>query len=306
MRKIILALAASIGLTPATSFAWWDAGHMQIAAVAYTQLDPPVRDKIAALIRLHPDYAKWTQGLAPADQDKAAFVRSATWADDIKAPAYGYTNDGNTPNGPQASQNIGYADHLMHKYWHYLDIPFSPDGTPLHDPDPVNALTQITTFPATLASGASDDVKSYDLVWLVHLVGDAHQPLHATSRFTHAVPGDAGGNSERIKTTAGKEEALHAFWDGLLGDSSTPAVAITAAASLPAADPIRAVIYDPKVWFEESFAAAQAFAYAPPIGADKGEFTLTPDYEQRAHDVAQRQAAVAGARLAALLNKALR
>jgi hypothetical protein len=54
----------------------------------------------------------------------------------------------------------------------------------------VNALTQIKAFTATLASNASDDVKSSDLVRLIHLLGDAHQPLHATPAFTAADPGD--------------------------------------------------------------------------------------------------------------------
>ena len=44
--------------------------------------------------------------------------------------------------------------------------------------------TQIVAFRKTLGdSGASDELKSYDLVWLLHLVGDVHQPLHATTRF---------------------------------------------------------------------------------------------------------------------------
>ena len=39
----------------------------------------------------------------------------------------------------------------------------------------MNALTQFKALTATLTSSASDDVKSYDLVWLIHLVGDAHR-----------------------------------------------------------------------------------------------------------------------------------
>jgi hypothetical protein len=36
-----------------------------------------------------------------------------------------------------------------------------------------------TASPASGHGSASDDVKSYDLLWLIHLVGDTHQPLHA-------------------------------------------------------------------------------------------------------------------------------
>jgi hypothetical protein len=44
----------------APASAWWDAGHMQIAYVAYKKLNAPVKEKVDALLRLNPDYAKWT------------------------------------------------------------------------------------------------------------------------------------------------------------------------------------------------------------------------------------------------------
>jgi hypothetical protein len=59
-------------LTPA--FAWWDAGHMQIAHVAYKHLDAPVKDKVDALLKLNADYAKWTAG---APDEKTAYVKEA-------------------------------------------------------------------------------------------------------------------------------------------------------------------------------------------------------------------------------------
>src|SRR5262245_48474805 len=65
---------------------------------------------------------------------------------------------------------------------------------------------RIPVFRAALpyGSGADDDVRSYDLVWLIHLVGDAHQPLHATARFSKTFPdGDAGGNPVKIDCDTG-------------------------------------------------------------------------------------------------------
>jgi S1/P1 Nuclease len=77
------------------------------------------------------------------------------------------------------------------------------------------------------------------------------------------------------------------------------------ASSLAQADPVRAAHADPQVWFDESEAAAETFAYAPPIGDGDGPYSLTEDYQRKAIEVAHVQAAVAGARLAALLNAAL-
>jgi S1/P1 Nuclease len=298
----IVTLCAGLAAWPAA--AWWDGGHMQIAALAYDRLDPAVRTKVDGLIKLNPDYSKWIDGVADADRGRFAFVHASTWADDIKDDA-GYTDSGDTPTSHNAARNIGYADKLRHKYWHYLDLPFSPDSTAVRPPDPVNALTQIKALTTALASKASDDVKSYDLVWLIHLVGDAHQPLHATSRFTAVDPGDNGGNAEKVTLTNATTENLHAFWDGLLGDRLTPAQAVSMATSLPSADPVRAARANPQVWFDESEAAAEAFAYAPPIGNGDGPYNLTDDYQQKATEVAHVQAAVAGARLAGLLNAAL-
>jgi hypothetical protein len=270
---------------------------MQIAAVAYERLDPAVRAKVDALIKLNPDYSKWIGGVADANRDRFAFVHASTWADDIKGED-GYTDSGDTPTSHNAARNIGYADKLRHKYWHYLDLPFSPDGTAVRPPDPVNALTQIEALTTALASNASDDVKSYDLVWLIHLVGDAHQPVHATSRFTAADPGDNGGNAETVTPMNAATESLHAFWDGLLGDRLTPDQSVSMAASLPQPDPVRASRADPETWFDESEAAAEAFAYAPPIGDGDGPYNLTDGYQQKAIEIARAQAAVAGARLA--------
>ena len=155
----------------------------------------------------------------------------------------------------------------------------------MRPPDPVNVLTQIKALTTALASNSPDDVKSYDLVWLIHLVSDAHQPLHATSRFTAADPGDNGGNAETVKPTNAAAESLHAFWDGLLGDRLTPDQAISMAASLPSTDPVRAARADPEVWCDESEAAAEALAYASPIRDGDGPYNLTADYQKKAIDV---------------------
>jgi S1/P1 Nuclease len=97
------------------SLAWWDAGHMQIAYVAYKHLDSPVKEKVDALLRLNPDYPKWTAGIAdPKTAKMYAFIHAATWADDIKTKEYNYTHD--QVDSSTAGQNIGYADKNEHGY----------------------------------------------------------------------------------------------------------------------------------------------------------------------------------------------
>jgi hypothetical protein len=245
-------------------------------------------------------------GVPDADKARHAFVRAATWADDIKMRS-DYVRDGDRPSGPHAADNIGYVDKRTHAYWHYIDFPFSDDSTPVLAPDDPNALTQIRVFTNTLRGSADDDIKSYDLVWLLHLVGDAHQPLHATQRFSRQLTGgDSGGNEEKVCVSLVCDLKLHGFWDGLLGDRGTPEDAIARAAQLPAADTNLTAVADPKTWFEASFALAKQSVYTPAIGDGHGPFTLDADYQAKASEIARCQAALAGARLANLLNSALR
>ena len=283
-----------------------------VAAVAYDRLAPEVRQNVTALLKLNPRYAAWVADFPEDEKPRAAFLRAARWADDIKAdPAYeadGMQN-GNRPSGRKAARNVGYADKLMHKYWHFIDVPFSPDHTALVDPETPNARTQIALFRSTLKSAkSSDPLKSYDLVWLIHLVADVHQPLHAISRFDAAHPeGDAGGNGVLVcRPSCQTQERLHAFWDHILGVSTDYATAIDNAGQLPPADPALASIDDEDVWIQESFEAAQTHVYVSPIEVGDGPYEVTDDYISAARELAAQRIALAGARLANLLNDALR
>jgi hypothetical protein len=148
-------------------------------------------------------------------------------------------------------------------------------------------------------------LRSYDLVWLEHLVGDVHQPLHATSRFTHDQPqGDQGGNLVALCAKPCKDE-LHGFWDSALGNSDDPAVAKQAAAQLPEVDAQLVQLSDESQWIRESFAIAKSSVYRSPIGEGAGPFTLDAAYEQQAHTIAAQRIKLAGLRLANLINAAL-
>src|SRR5690349_9074172 len=103
-RLVLLLLPLCNVVAPAPAMAWWDLGHMQIAAVAFDKLEPSVRGKVATLLELNPDYQAWTAGVPDADRDRTAFVRAATWADDIKRRP-DYIKDGNHPSGPHAADN---------------------------------------------------------------------------------------------------------------------------------------------------------------------------------------------------------
>lgn len=307
--KLIGAVFCVLLATPAV--AWDNFGHMEVAQIAWDALAPAVRTRVAQLLPLNPQYVAWTVNVAPEKRDQIAFLRASTWPDFIKS-AQGYISDGpdggnRPPAGPEASQNVGYIDMNMHKYWHFIDEPFSPDKTPLEQPASPNAQTQISLFRKALASPTvTDDVQSYDLSWLLHLVGDIHQPLHATSRFSAGeLHGDNGGNDEKVNCGGCQESTLHWFWDDAPGVSDNPDDAITAARALPAVDPRQSAIRNETVWIDESFELAKQVVYQTPIGIGTGPFSLTDAYKAQAAEIAKKRIALAGARLAVLLNTAL-
>src|SRR5215510_14885290 len=212
------------------------------------------------------------------------------------------------PNDPSAGQNIGYDDLARHKYWHFVDLPFSDDHTTLPTVPTPNAETQIAAFRAVLATESNDPklekLKSYDLSWLLHLVGDVHQPLHSTTRVRAADPdGDDGGNGVKLTSPAN----LHTFWDDVLGTGDSPSTALNATLTLPNAPASDVSDLNVDHWINESFDAAKQTSYkSPPIGAGAGPFTLTLAYKTAARNLAEKRIALAGARLAKMLNEELK
>lgn len=298
---LLMALALTF-VSPAN--AWNARGHMMIATVAWDRLSPNARSKASALIKLNPHYSKWTEGVADADRDLVAFIKASVWADEIRGEA-GYANGPEDASPPA----IGYADKSRHSEWHYKNLAFSPDGTPIKTSPESNALSQIHRMTAQLRNpNVSAEARSYDLVWLLHLVGDVHQPLHATSRYTAEIPdGDRGGNEVSVCPTACGDQprSLHSFWDGLMGSGSDPRDAIDRARRLAAPASDTAGVTSPDAWLQESLELAKAAAYASPIGLGAGPYVLSEKYKQRAGGVAEERIAHAGVRLAAVLEEAL-
>jgi hypothetical protein len=295
---------------------------MVVAYIAYKNLKQPLRDRVDQLLKRNPMYMTWIAGVPAAQRGLVAFIKAATWPDCIKRTSEcpGYHEDGTDggetpPTDGTATRNIGYADKAMHKYWHFEDLPFSPSGLPTVGPKSSNAALQIPIFRTAIAAPStttSADIKSYDIAWLEHLVGDIHQPLHATSRFTSNHPhGDVGGNDVTFCNSPCKDN-LHAYWDDLLGTQVTlKAISGIADKMLLLPKPAGADNEDVDKWAHDSFDLAKANAYRTPISADDNAsmpLSARPDasYKTNATKIAQDQVLLAGYRLAKLLNDHLK
>ncbi len=273
-----LALAAS-------SFGWIDTGHMVIASIGEGRLDAAAWDECTRLLKV-------------GGTDKAKdFLSSGCWADDTKTKE----------NGP----------------WHYIDIPYRPDGKPpTTKPDEQNVVWAINHFSDILKNKKNPDADRADaLRYLIHFVADIHQPLHGTQLESDEFPqGDRGGNSIKIKTgelfksMERPPTNLHFLWDmgcGIFmpGDFPRPLTAesegkiriqgLDLTAKYPPTqfnDQIKDL--DPMNWAKESYATAKNFVYTIRTG---GEIDLL--YITSGKTIAGQRAALAGYRLAALLNK---
>jgi hypothetical protein len=106
---------------------------MVVAYIAYRNLTPQARAPVNQLLKRNPMYAAWTKGVSKSKRGLVAFVHGAMWPDCIKQATCiaGYTSDGgNIPPGASTdTQNIGYDDKLMHRYWHFVDFPIRWSGS---------------------------------------------------------------------------------------------------------------------------------------------------------------------------------
>jgi hypothetical protein len=348
MRILSFFLSLCLILTPATAQAWNARGHMTVAGVAWQFMTPRAQQRAIQLLRRNPDYRLWVERLSPAERDRIAFMEASTWPDDLRGRICGHrgappppdciTDDRYDPADPEAGLNTGYLDHRLRRYWHFRDIGFSTDGTTVRPAFRVDAQTQIEFFTRSLTeSGLSEEAKSFNLTWLLHLVGDVHQPLHASERFSADTPrGDGGGNGVIIcrpppaycETDPNKRpDSLHGLWDDAIGTGDSPRSARTKAdaliaqlnlaesfrsrrLNLSASDLLRhfgqwSVDAPQTEWLTESSGLAQRFAYADPIGSGKGPYFPTAEYRAHAGSIAEYRIAIAGLRLADLLNRAL-
>jgi hypothetical protein len=332
---VVLALAR-----PAA--AWNAAGHMQIALLAYDELPEDTRARLATLLEAHPRFhddflPALPPGLStPAERARWLFAYAATWPDVARGqPAYD------------------------HGTWHYVNLPLELSGSALVSckqarrelpaserriaaisaerrargepaiPAGDSILAALPDNQRTLADrSAPREARALALSWVLHLVGDAHQPLHAVALFTgeRFVTGDRGGNDILLR----ERGSLHRVWDGLLGEEATPPALEAALARLRAdralwrvarleaaqssldawidedCDLARLAVYVPAVLsavrrFEHQpppVRPAVAGAAAPPA---KPELSLRPAYYQHAAEKARQRAVRAALRLAALL-----
>ncbi len=292
-RRSFIVLATMLFLS-SPAHAWDAAGHMITAGIAYRQLSPEARKDVDELLSHHPEATSWEddrqQAGSPLDPGQYRFLRASTWPDEIK-------------------RKPGWPNHAS---WHFADYPLrGPDAPPSPDPAHHDILVGLAqSEQLVMDSGAASEDRAVALAYVIHLIGDLHQPLHCATAVTALHPGpkgDAGGNETHVRIDSRRTVVLHALWDDLLGKSRRPAEAWHEALQLPAQRSDVKISSDgsEEDWSFESRRLAQTVAYPGQVWTATGDGPLPvdDDYLQRANATAERQMLVGGARLAVVLTR---
>jgi S1/P1 Nuclease len=286
----LLSITASTLLTT-LALAWGPEGHAIVAEIAEARLTPAAAQAVAQLL---------------SQDDVQHLDQIASWADSIRAQ--------HPETGP----------------WHFVDIPLSAQGyNAARDCPGGNCVVeQIQRWGAVLGDATvAPAERLIALKYVVHFVGDIHQPLHCETNFASRPPpnGDRGGNDVHL-TYFGRSTNLHAVWDGgiieealhiQLGPNDTPDLAKTRAHAPSLEHSITAA--DAAAWAQTGLAAHldtaavqwanESHALARPayllLPADPMPDRWEEIYQSKEWPVVQEQLSRAGIRLAELLNEEL-
>ena len=264
--------------------AWGPQGHRTVGAIADRQLTPQAHATVAQL--LSDDRDKFGN---PSGRTTLEAV--SVWADEL--------------HGSPAARAV----------WHYDDVPVcGSEPKARYCPGGQCNSEQLKRLIGVLAdSHAAPRERNEALKWVVHLVGDMHQPLHAANND------DRGGNLVQVTLagvrTRGREN-LHRAWDNDLvrlalhaRNRQQPPANIDALAAEARQLAAEVGQGSPDSWARESNNLARNVAYryvgfacnsVPP-----GIVVLDAAYQQQAEVVVRERLLLAGARLAALLNQTL-
>lgn len=272
-KSLALLLTAALTLASGQALAWGQEGHRITGYIAQQLLTPQARAQVAALL------------------PNADFAQLALYMDQHKA---------------ELKESLPGSDQ-----WHYNDEPVC-DGVVEDDcPNGNCASNQIERYRAVLADKqASQAARAQALTFLIHMVGDIHQPLHAADNH------DRGGNDFKVTLPGSKKTSnLHSVWDTALvqralggQDESGWAAQDLARYQRDIAGWQRGGVKD---WIAESNQYARRDVYGPLSGFSCGASPSAPVYLDNTYlragsALVEQQLAKAGARIAMVINQALR
>jgi hypothetical protein len=282
------------------AFAWDSSGHEAVVAVAL-KIDPGLAARLTAILKALPVSTQWQSlektGLIPNNPYQTEKSNPDAW---VQAVSNQPEKAATFPDWTRDYEGYKRAEYDK---WHFYDSDYDDPNNKRFVVDP-NALTVLEPFEANLKATSGGD-RAWALAWVLHLIGDLHQPLHCTSRQLGNDPhnSDHGGNSIPYAKTE-----LHTFWDhlpdkGVAKDPDTYAtVLLKMRDSMSSTDRAtfdqKANDLTPLDWIKEGRAQIVNCGYPPSAQDDM-------NYDQAAHKIADYQILLGGARLAKVLERDL-
>jgi hypothetical protein len=330
MRLLSSLLLILLGAMPA--WAWHNAGHMTIARIAYLEMSEKQKAQIARVLKAHPHYSRFLAAERPPEvaENEWAFLRASVWPDWVRPDWPRFMKEKERPDGEEV------ADKYHRSTWHYINIPIVlPEDPPVTPPknlpppeydaqgEPGHVLGALKKSMTMLrAADMSDECKAIYLCWLLHLAGDLHQPLHASTFVSRQFPtGDLGGNLFLVSPRKDAPAVnLHFYWDAqLFGPAATYKDIEAKSEELRRAPEFQRdrfpelKFFTFRDWANESFELARKVAYrdgrlAGARAVSKAEAKtiqaplLPEDYAASAARVSSRRMILAGYRIADQLN----
>ncbi len=219
------------------ALAWKEEGHKLVAQLASELLTPAAKEQIKKL--LNPDDAP---NITVAEAMKTA----ATKPDELR-------------------KEKKYKETAK---WHFVTIPLSSDGydRDQHCPKSDCVVEKITYYQNILKDQTrSVGERKEALTYLIHFVGDIHQPLH------NADNGDTGGNEVWVSVGDGQGEPinLHRFWDEnsvkAIGNAFEDKAKVLRSKIQNEYQGLKNEPVNPGAWATESFKLAKNNAYTSEI-----------------------------------------
>lgn len=310
MRKLLALLFFCLIAATANIFAWDDTGHKITTKIAWQNMTPAAREKAVQLLLQAPEDSGIlnlfaSDSRAFAARQEAMFVAVSTWADLVRDDRF-----------PTRKKNY------HHGVWHYTDTFFRQvngkvELVPDLKPDAENAVERLFTLEKVVRDATKPaNERAIALAWILHIAGDIHQPLHAVARVTETEPtGDQGGNLFLLGAPDKEKrpDNLHWFWDSILtrdtprtngdeGDATyIPRLSETIVKDFSQqkfANSMKPGKFDE--WQRESFEIASQKLYPPTLLRNQPP---TEEYRKNGVRIAEERLALAGFRIAELLNR---
>jgi len=296
-RRVAAALALAFALVDtAPGLAWSRPGHMVTAAIAWRDLEdaPALRARIADLLAAHPDRAPFEVAIDRStgeEQVRRRFYECARWPDDARGTVYD------------------------HPSWHYAARALIRDSKSASAAVKGSAIEAFELNISVLRDpSATKAEQAIALCWVLHLVGDLHQPLHTGELFSSDYPdGDRLGALEFVRPSPGAEPVtLHWYWDDAVHQSGTPASVEARAVELivhyPETSPQDNPLAVSRWAYEESFPMLESFTYGSSLRSARSPESapvVTEDYRQVVKHAADQRVVRAGHRMAGVLKAVL-